>query len=266
MNSAILLPAVVLGILGAGLGIMLSIAHKTFYVETPELQKKIREALPGANCGACGYPGCDALAEAIYRGNAPVNKCPVGGEKSAKAIGALLGVEVKPIQETKLLLFCSGGKENANRKFEYRGVEDCTTRAILWGGDLSCPYGCLGGGTCVNACPFGALSIGENGLPVIDDSKCTKCGICVEVCPKHLFALVPKNTKVFVACSAKDLSGRDTRKVCTAGCIKCGMCARVCPVNAIKMENNWPVIDQEICIACGACVEKCPTHVMTLAV
>ncbi|MGC9064681.1 MAG: RnfABCDGE type electron transport complex subunit B, partial [bacterium] len=237
MNSAILLPAIVLGILGAGVGIMLSIAHKAFYVETPELQKKIREALPGANCGACGYPGCDGLAEAIYKGEAPINKCPVGGEKSAKAIGNLIGVEVKPMQETKLLFFCSGERDKANKRFDYKGVEDCATRAILWGGDLMCPYGCLGGGTCVKACPFGALSMGENGLPVIDDLKCTRCGICVEVCPKHLFALVPKNTKVIVACSAKDLSGRDTRKVCTAGCIKCGMCARVCPVNAIRMEN-----------------------------
>lgn len=262
----ILVPALILGVIGAGVGTLLSLAHKIFYVKTSELQQKIREALPGANCGACGYPGCDGLAEAIYKGDAPVNSCPVGGENTARAIASILGLEAPSFQETKLVLLCSGTKDKAIRKFDYIGIEDCNIRSILWSGDISCPYGCLGGGTCVKSCPFSALSMGEDGLPKIDYLKCTTCGICVQACPRHLFALVPKNTKVIVACSAKELSGRDTRKVCSAGCIKCGMCARVCPVGAIKMESNWPVIDQEKCIACGACVEKCPVHVMHLVV
>ncbi len=262
----ILVPTLILGVIGAGVGTLLSLAHKVFYVETSELQKRIREALPGTNCGACGYPGCDGLAEAIYRGDAPVNSCPVGGESTAREIASILGLEAPSLQETKLVLFCSGTRDKAIRKFDYMGIEDCNIRSILWGGDISCPYGCLGGGTCVKSCPFSALSMGEDGLPKIDYLKCKTCGICVQVCPRHLFALVPKNTKVIVACNARELSGRDTRKVCSAGCIKCGMCARVCPVGAIKMENNWPVIDQEKCIACGACVEKCPVHVMHLVV
>ena len=262
----ILLPSLLLGVIGVGVGIMLSLAHKAFFVETSELQQRIRAALPGANCGACGYAGCDGLAEAISKGIAPANSCPVGGENAAEAIASILGIEASPVQETKLIFLCSGDKDKVSRKFEYTGVEDCSARLILWNGEISCQYGCLGGGTCVKSCPFSALSMGENGLPVIDYLKCKTCGICVQVCPRHLFALVPENTKVIVACSAKGLTGRDTRKVCSAGCIKCGQCARVCPVNAIKMENNWPVIDQDVCIACGACIEKCPVHVMYLVV
>lgn len=262
----ILVPALILGVIGAGVGTLLSLAHKVFYVETSELQQRIREALPGVNCGACGYPGCDGLAEAISKGNAPVNSCTVGGENTAREIASILGVEAPSAQETKLILFCSGTRDKAIRRFDYIGIKDCHIRSILWGGDISCSYGCLGGGTCVESCPFSALSMGEDGLPKIDYLKCRTCGVCVQVCPRHLFALVPKSTKVIVGCSARELSGRDTRKVCSAGCIKCGMCARVCPVGAIKMENNWPLIDQEKCIACGACVEKCPVHVMRLVV
>lgn len=262
----ILVPALILGLIGAGVGTLLSLAHKVFYVEISELQQRIREVLPGVNCGACGYPGCDGLAEAIYKGNAPINSCPVGRESTAREIASILGLEAPSFQETKLVLFCSGTRDKAIRKFDYIGIEDCNIRSILWGGDISCAYGCLVGGTCVKSCPFSALSMGEDGLPKIDYLKCKICGICVQVCPRHLLALVPKNTKVIVACSARELSGRDTRKVCDTGCIKCGMCARVCPVVAIKMENNWPVIDQEKCIACGACVEKCPVHVMHLVV
>ena len=250
----------VLGILGLVFGLVLAYASKQFAVEVDERVEMITNVLPGANCGGCGYPGCAGLANAIVQGKADVNSCPVGGEVSTSKISKIMGIVSKQGEKQVGKVICKGKCSLSKDKYEYQGIKDCRSASVLNGGAKDCRYGCLGLGTCVDYCKFGAIKI-EEGIAVIDESKCVMCGKCIEVCPKNLIVRKPFNQEVVVECNSKDF-GKTVKQKCSVGCMGCGICAKVCPFDAIVIENNIAKIDYTKCTQCMVCVEKCPTKVI----
>ena len=257
---SILLPTVLIGILGVAFGYMLAWFAQKFAIHTNPLIKKIEEILPGANCGACGYPGCSGLAEKIVNEDAPVNACPVGGVKVWTEIAKLTGKTTGKLETKKAMLVCQGGKGTVQELGTYFGIDDCRAAAVLGVSHIGCINGCLGLGTCEKICPFDAIHINpETSLPVIDWAECTGCGKCVEECPRKVLALVPGREQVQLACSSP-ASGKEVRRVCSKGCIKCQLCVKACPAQAIHFQDGVIKIDQEKCTLCGLCKEKCPTR------
>jgi electron transport complex protein RnfB len=250
--------AALLGAMGLIFGWILAFASKKLAVESDPRITEIIEVLPGANCGACGYPGCSGLAEAIVNGAAPVGACPVGKAPVAAKIAVIMGVEfddnAKP-QHARVV--CQGGKEERVDRFYYMGVADCAAAGMLNGGPKVCEYGCLGLGNCVRACMFDALKINDNGLPEVDPKRCTGCGACVKACPRGLMKLIDEDQQVMVLCKSHS-KGVEVRKACKVGCIGCGICAKNCPEQAITVTDFLAEINPEKCAACGICVEKCP--------
>jgi len=217
--------------------------------------------LPGANCGGCGYAGCDALAEAISKGEAPVNGCPVGGAEKAAQIGEIMGVSAGDSVKMVAYVKCAGTCEKAGIKANYYGISDCKRAAAIPGrGDKACSFGCMGLGSCVSACQFDAIHV-KGGIAVVNKDNCVACGKCIEECPNGLIELVPYEAKWAVSCSNKD-KGPAVMKVCDTGCIGCGICAKTCNFDAITVENNVAHIDQSKCKGCGLCAQKCPKKVI----
>ena len=246
-----------LAVLAIIIGIFLGVSSEIFKVEVDERVAKVRECLPGNNCGGCGYAGCDALSEAIVKGVAKVNSCPVGGASVASKISEVMGVEAGTSIKMVAFVHCDGTCLNANKLYEYNGEKDCRIAATLPNaGEKKCRNACLGYGSCVKACQFGAISV-VDGLAKVDEEKCTACKACINACPMKVIELVPFDKKHRVKCSNKD-KGKTAMDVCKVSCIACGMCEKNCPKNAIKVTNNVAVIDYEKCDACGTCAEKCP--------
>ena len=259
----ILTPFLLLAGLGILLGLAIGLVAKKFEVPQDPKFTQIRESLPGANCGGCGYAGCDAYAKAVLEGKAPLTSCVVGGEPVSRAIAGIMGVEQETFEKKVAFVQCSGDTSHAQDKMRYDGVQHCLEASMVPGaGPKSCPYGCVGFGTCVTACKFDAIHV-ENRLARVDEEKCVGCGACVAVCPKNIIKLVPKSMKVRVQCSGQD-RGRDVRLVCEAGCLGCTLCVRTCPEKAIYMEGNVARIDPSKCVACGACIAKCPAKVIRM--
>ena len=245
-----------MGALGVIFGIVLVIAEKAFYVEVDERVTLVRECLPGANCGGCGFAGCDALADAIVNKGAAINTCPVGGADAAAKIGEILGIEAVAGAKQVAFVACQGCKEVAKDRFNYYGAKDCKEAAAVMGGEKACDYGCLGYGSCVKACKFGAIKVNEKGIAEVDPEKCTGCGACIAACPKGVVKFVTYGKAVKIACNSKD-KGKAVKVNCEVGCISCNACVKNCPFEAITMENNLPVIDYDKCRECLVCVSKC---------
>lgn len=254
----------VLGALGLVVGLLLVVASKKFRVETDPLVDDILSILPNANCGACGYAGCSDFANSIVNDNAPLNGCPVGGFEVAKQIGGIMGQDISDGEKQYPIVLCKGGTNCVNR-FEYIGIEDCKAVMMLSDGEKGCNHGCMGRGTCVRACPFDAISIGDDKLPHINRNICTSCGLCISSCPNEILIFGKESEQVFVRCHSYD-PGKKVKEVCTVGCIGCKICEKVCPVDAITVTNYLAKIDQNKCTSCGACVEKCPQHTIELGV
>ena len=252
----ILIPILTLGFLGLVFGLGLAIASKRFAVQADPRLERIHGLLPGSNCGACGGAGCFGLAEAVLTGKKDISACRVAAENTKEQIAGLLGKKLEKKVKTIATLHCNGGRKVKNR-FLYQGIEDCVAANLVLGGQKECVWGCLGFGTCVGVCPFGAIKMSEEGLPIVDTDKCKACNKCVEVCPKKIFSLIPFTHNVYVACSSHDL-GKETKAVCPVGCIACKKCEQVCPVDAIHVIDNLAVIDYNKCTSCGECVKVCP--------
>ncbi len=247
----------VVAVVGIFVGLFLGVAGIKFKVEVNEQEEAVLAALPGNNCGGCGYAGCSGLAKAIVAGEAPVNACPVGGGEVGDKIAEIMGVESGASRRMTAFVACQGDCEKAKQDYEYYGAEDCSMMSFVpGGGPKACNSGCLGYGTCVKACPFDAIHV-VNGVAVVDREACKACGKCVAVCPKNLISLIPYDAKYAVACSSTD-KGPVTMKACDAGCIGCGICVKNCPNQAVAVSNFNATIDQEKCENCGACAEKCP--------
>lgn len=254
----ILYPILSLGGLGLLFGLVLGYASKKFAVPVDPKVPLIRECLPGANCGGCGFAGCDAYAEAVASGAAAPNCCPIGGAPAAAKIGEVLGVTVDASEPKMAYVKCQGTCEKAKDNYKYYGLEDCQQAMNVPGaGAKSCSYGCLGYGSCVKACQFDAIDI-VDGIAKVNKDNCVACGACVTACPKGIIELVPQKQKVFVTCNSKD-KGLDVKGSCSVGCIGCTLCVKACPKEAITMVNNLSVIDYSKCVNCGLCEKKCPT-------
>lgn len=261
MLVLIILSIVVLAGLGLIFGLWLSFSAQKFAVTPDPKYEALLAVLPGANCGACGYPGCSGLANAILAEKASSNSCPVGGKATASKIAEILGISKVDIQEMVAIVKCAGGCENAVDKFIYTGIYDCRACSLISNGNKACEYACLGLGTCEKLCPFDAITMGPDMLPKIDFEKCTGCGICVKHCPKGVLELIPRANMVYVACNSLD-KGPVVKKVCKVGCIACNICQKSCPYDAIHVKNYLAKVEYSKCTMCGVCVEKCPTDVI----
>jgi RnfABCDGE-type electron transport complex B subunit len=246
----------VLGVLGAVFGLVLAIASKVFEVKKDPREEAILSHLAGANCGGCGYPGCGGCAAAILAGDAPVTACAPAGAENAAAIAEIMGMSAPTGERQVAFVRCNGGT-NAKKRYEYVGVQDCISATKVAGSPLECAFGCLGFGSCVKACQFGAISIGENGCAVVDPEKCTNCGACMKACPRKIITSVPVSKKVHVLCANQD-KGKAAMSVCSNSCIGCGLCQKECKKDAIHVVNGVAVIDYEKCVGCKLCTKVCP--------
>ncbi|NLY43996.1 MAG: Fe-S cluster domain-containing protein [Clostridiaceae bacterium] len=260
MIDKILAPVLSLGGMGLAFGSLLAYASQKFAVEVDERIPRITEALPGANCGGCGFAGCAAFAAAVVEGKAPVNGCPVGGASCAAVIADIMGVTAEKMEKKVARVLCRGTKDKAKEKYEYYGIDDCVAASKLWGGSKGCSYGCTGLGTCVKVCMFDAIEI-VDGIAVIDPEKCTACGRCAKACPKNIIELMPASQQTWVRCKSRDM-GKVVKSYCQVGCIGCKICEKACKFDAIHVIDNIAVIDASKCVNCSQCVVKCPTKII----
>lgn len=247
----------------AGIGVVfgfgLAMAAKRFSVKIDPRVEQVKDVLAHAHCGACGYAGCEQYAEAVVKNpDVSPNLCIPAGARAAEKIAIITGKKAEFKEREYARVFCQGGSENSNKRFKYEGIVDCRAAVLAGGGDKSCIYGCLGYGTCQRVCPFGAISMSDKGLPIIDEQKCTGCKKCETDCPKKVIEVLPSSKAVVISCHSRD-KGVDTRKYCQQGCIACGICVKVCPYEAVKVEKNLARIDISKCRVCGLCITKCPT-------
>lgn len=239
------------------LGVLLAIISHFFAVPDDLTQKKIRACLPGINCGACGYKGCDDYAAALAEGGVSPSLCVPGAQAVADQIGDIIGVKAEPFEDVVAFVACNGHCGATQNKADYEGVQTCKAAAMLYAGPGSCTYGCLGLGDCAKACPADAICL-KDGIARVDTSRCLGCGVCVRNCPKGVIYMLPQESAVAVMCSNKDKAA-DARKVCLNACIGCKKCEKNCPQQAIRVAKNLAFIVYSQCTACGLCVDNCPT-------
>jgi RnfABCDGE-type electron transport complex B subunit len=250
----------VLGIMGAVFGLVLAIASKVFAVEQDARLEPLTAALPGANCGGCGYAGCTAYAQAVLAVEAQIGACAAGGTAVAAKMAEIMGVEAVEMERQVALVKCRGTE--ASKKARYDGLHDCMAATKVTGnGPNLCAYGCLGFGNCVAACKFDALHI-VDGVARVDHDKCVGCFSCIEACPRNLIVKVPYAADIVVACSSKE-KGASLRKFCNIGCIGCKICEKTCQHDAIHVIDNLAQIDYTKCVSCSECAAKCPRHLIS---
>jgi Na+-translocating ferredoxin:NAD+ oxidoreductase RNF subunit RnfB len=263
----ILIAVTVLGVIALIAALVLYGVSKKFAVEEDPRIGEVQEALPGANCGGCGFAGCAAMADALVKGADAGSidglNCPVGGSKVMSQVADLLGMAVANTEPKVAVVRCNGSCEHRPRIAEYDGMMTCAAMHATGAGDTGCGFGCLGCGDCVAACQFDAIHINpETRLPEVDEDKCTSCGACVKACPRNIIELRkkgPKGRRVYVQCVNKD-KGAVAKKACEVACIGCGKCMKECKFDAITVENNLSYIDYDKCKLCTKCVDVCPTH------
>lgn len=255
--NPVIIAVIIVAALGLVFGLVLAVAAVVFAVKKDEKTELILSALPGANCGGCGYSGCEQYAQAVAEGKAKGNLCTPGGSEAAGRIALVTGTKAEEVIPKEAVVLCQGDCGHSKNKMDYDGIPTCAAANAFFGGPGACRWGCLGFGDCAAKCAFDAIEI-IDGVAVINRAKCEGCGTCVLTCPKGIIRLINADEKVAVACSSQD-SGKVTRANCTIGCIACGKCVKVCPKEAIKIENNLAVIDYALCDKCGKCAENCPT-------
>jgi RnfABCDGE-type electron transport complex B subunit len=253
-----------MGGIGLALAAILAVADKKLAVKEDPRVVQAMKALPGANCGGCGYAGCSAFARALVEGKVEPTACKPGGQEVSDRLREILGLEGGGEQvPRRARVFCSGGDRETVKDKRYTGVPTCES-ANLVGGEKACLYSCLGYGDCAEACPFEAIHMSENRLPVIDLGKCTGCGVCVEACPRNIIHLTEPDEAVHVYCSSRD-KGPATKKVCSAGCIACKLCEKEDDTGAVTVVGNLAGIDYAVSKAPVKATRRCPTKVIRLA-
>lgn len=238
-------------------GVLLLVFSHFFAVPENPKKAEIRQCLPGINCGACGYKGCDDYAEALVEGGVAPNLCIPGAQSVADEIGEIIGVKAEPFKDVVAFVACNGHCEATFNTAQYEGIETCFAASMLYGGTNSCRFGCLGYGDCANACPSKAICLAD-GIAHVDTSRCVGCGLCAKTCPKHIIHMLSQETNTVVMCSSKQ-KGADAKKACKNACIGCKKCEKKCPEGAITVTDNLAVIDYSKCTGCGECIKECPT-------
>ncbi len=238
-------------------GILLLVFSHAFAREEDPRKKAVRECLPGINCGACGFTGCDDYAAAVAQNGAKPNLCVPGAQGVADQIGEIVGMKAEAFCDVVAFVACNGHCEATAKTAHYEGVQSCRAASMLYGGDRSCRFGCLGYGDCAAVCPSNAICL-EDGVARVDTSRCLGCGLCAKTCPKQIISMLPQETKTVVMCSNKQKGGA-AAKACKNACIGCKKCEKTCPHGAITVVDNRAVIDYDKCTHCGTCVGVCPT-------
>lgn len=261
--NPIVLAILSVSVIGLICAILLVVASKVMAVKVDDRIEKVRACLPGANCGACGYAGCDGYAAALINEGVKTNLCVPGSDGVAREISEILGVEAEDVIEQVAVIHCHGTCDVAPSKYEYHGIESCAAAKMLHGGTKACPYGCIGLGDCAKVCPNGAISV-INGTAHFNTQLCTGCGLCAKTCPNNLISLEPDYIVSVITCSSKD-KGAAVRKYCKNGCIGCFKCVKECPAKAISIVDNLAVIDYDKCTKCGHCSSICTTGCIKVA-
>lgn len=262
--STIVTATATMGAVGAFFAIALvALAKRTASAEDEQIEL-LTNLLPGNNCGACGMAGCAALAQALAKGEAVPQSCPVASESQIQKLAEALGLTETVHRERRVArVRCGGHRAISQWRADYEGVLDCRAADLVGKGGKGCVFGCLGLGTCSRVCPYGAITMSPTGLPVVNEALCTGCGLCEAACPRGVIAVMDASQEVFVRC-VSTAPGKQVRSVCEVGCIGCGICVRVCPENAVEMLGHLACVDPNRCTACGICVEKCPTDAMQI--
>ena len=263
--KGIILAVLILSGLSFAFGLLLAWVSKKFRVKIDSRIVIVSDFLPGVNCGACGLAGCSSFAEALIAKKADIKNCTICSLDNKKKIAEVLGLSADDLKVNKAsvaVVACGGGK-HAKDKFEYQGLPDCRVAHKNMAGHKQCLYACLGLGSCVEACAFGAIVMGEDDIPLVKPELCVGCGKCIEACPRDIIYMLDKKKKVYIKCRSHD-KGPQVMNSCKVGCIGCMKCVKICPVKAIKMDNNLAVIDHVKCINCNKCVEVCPTKAIAV--
>ena len=241
---------------------LLVLAHRVLHVDEDPRIDAVQLMLPGTNCGACGYPGCLGLSEAIVKGEVLPGKCTVMTEDERDEVAAFMGVDAGAEEKVVARLACAGGKNSARNRAQYAGIESCRGAELVAGGGKACFWGCLGMGDCESVCELDAIYMNEHGLPVVIEDKCTACNDCVEACPKDLFSLHPVSHRLWVACKNLE-KGEKVIADCEVGCDACARCEKDAPQGLVTMVNNLPVVDYDRNMAgkpnAKEAIERCPT-------
>lgn len=246
-----------LGGIGLVAAVALGVAAKKFAVQVDPRELALLEVLSGANCGACGYPGCSAYAKAVAKGEALPSLCTPGGQRTVDQIAHIMGVAAVQTEPQVAVVLCQGDDARASAKYRYLGLADCNAAQKIADGPKECPGGCLGLGTCARVCPFNAIEITAQGLAVISREKCTGCRKCVAACPRQVIRMTPLTATVHVLCNSHD-KGAQVRKYCQVGCIACLICVKTVP-GAYKVEENLATVVYGQADGAAAAVAKCPT-------
>ncbi len=256
-----LIPAVIVAGIGILAGVILTIASKFMAVKVNEAALKVRAALPGANCGACGYAGCDGYAASLVNDHTvKVNLCTPGGSAVALEISEILGISFEAAEGKYALVKCFGTFDKTNYVMDFKGIQSCAANKMFYRGRGACSRACLGFGDCVEACDYGAISM-VNGVAKIDKLKCVGCSVCVRKCPNHLIAIVPSALTTYVGCSSQD-DGAKTHRICKTGCTACRKCEEICRFDAIHVKDNLAEIEPDLCRNCGMCIKACPSGII----
>ncbi|TCJ15828.1 4Fe-4S dicluster domain-containing protein [Parasulfuritortus cantonensis] len=245
--------------LGAALAWLLAVASKRLHVyEDPRIEE-VESLLPKSNCGACGTAGCRNFAEELVAGHTEPARCTVNSSDMNEYIASVLGVDMGDVEKRVARLACAGGRHVARMRAHYAGLGSCRAATTVAGGGKACDWGCLGLGDCESVCDFNAISMNQYGLPVVDPSKCTACGDCVEICPKGLFSLEPVSRKLWVAC--KNHADGDTAALqCEVSCTACGKCVADAAPGLMRLNNNLAAIDySKNALATSDVIARCPT-------
>ena len=252
---------VLLGSIGLFFGIGLALAAHKFAVEVNPKVEAVKEVLAGAQCGGCGFAGCEAYAEAVVNDpDVPPNLCFPGKSSVAEAVAQITGKQMGAMEDLVAVVHCARSIRKDYKKYDYIGYGRCSGANLAFAGPTDCQYGCVGFGECAGACPFDAITM-ENHFPVIDEDLCVGCGTCVKTCPKHLITLVPKKARVVVRCSTRN-TGKLAHQICEAGCMHCQSCIRDCPAEAVDLVDGIIRIDHHKCLDYGqqcdeACIKAC---------
>lgn len=257
MNGTIILSAGIMLGIGTFFGVVLALADRFLKTwEDPRIDV-IEEMLPGANCGACGQPGCRGFATSLVAEESTPGQCTVAAPEGIEAVAAFLGVEAGFREKVVARLHCAGGKSAVTQLADYHGMSSCRAAFVVNGGGKACPWGCLGLGDCARACDFDAIHMNDESLPVVSVDNCTACNDCVEICPLDLFTLQPLSEKVVVQCSSP-MTGDPARAICRVACDGCGLCAIDAEPDAIEMRSGLPLIRNAKGTA-ASCTRRCPT-------